>query len=164
MSYDLLDTAEHLLSRVGGPTHADACRSVSTIYYALFHCMAKNCSDLFVSNISSGQLSRAWNHLYRALDHRGIEQRCRKIDRMRLRDFPQELIDFADFVRTMMWKRERCDYAYGVTPTIGIVLSDIAVARDFLGKFASVSDLHRRAFAVYVLVADDRHEKKLINV
>lgn len=164
MSAELLDTAEFLLSRPGGPTPADTCRAISATYYALFHCLAKSCCDLFVGIDPTARPQRAWNHLYRSLNHSAIDKRCRKVGTMTSKGFDQKIIEFADFTRNMQWKREKCDYSFAVVPNIDEARNDIGFARKHLENFRTVGENHKRAFAVYLLVEKDRHEEKSISV
>ncbi len=163
MSDALLDTAQLLLDRPGGSTPADASRAVSTIYYALFHFLAKHCCDLFVG-ATEPPPNRAWEHLYRSLNHATIDDRCRNIGKMRSKNFHVDVIEFADFIRQAQWKRERCDYCFNLSPSITSVTNDIAQARDLMQRFLASPETHRRAFAVYLLFKEDRHEKKIITV
>ena len=63
----------------------------------------------------------------------------------------------------MQWKREKLDYTFNFSPNIAFIQNDIGFARDHMVKYAAVTELHRRAFAVYVLFGEDRHEKKAVS-
>ena len=106
---DLLAAARELAGQSGAPPPSQASlrRSVSTTYYALFHCMAQNCADMLVGEPGSGQSRPAWRQAYRALQHGTAKQRCGQdlIDR-----FPAEIQEFAKRFAVMQGKRETADY------------------------------------------------------
>jgi hypothetical protein len=75
---DFIDTARDLVApRTGRPRETNLRRAVSTIYYALFHCLAACCADTLVGGPSSNRSKPAWRQAYRALQHRQANTRCR---------------------------------------------------------------------------------------
>lgn len=56
------------------PGDADLRRAASTIYYAVFHSLAKSCADSLINEEELGSHSGAWLRTYRALDHGRVRQ------------------------------------------------------------------------------------------
>lgn len=83
---------------------------------------------------------------------------------MKDKGFPPEVTDYSGFIKAMQWKREKVDYTYACNPNIATIFSDIVLARTMMANYLNCPEIHRRAFAVYLLFKDDRHEKKEINV
>lgn len=91
---DLIETARVLLSSAKGtPTEASLRRAVSSAYYALFHCLSRECADLLIGGSGSDRSEAAWRQVYRALEHGPAKTKCKK--RQIIRKFPKEIEDFA---------------------------------------------------------------------
>ena len=73
---DFIATARRLAdtSRPGRPRETDLRRAISTAYYAVFHCLAAYGADTLVGGPGSNRDLRAWNRMYRSLEH-GIARR-----------------------------------------------------------------------------------------
>lgn len=91
---DLIGSAEYLLNRSESErTQTDINRAASTHYYALFHELAWTCATLFIGDkpVKDGQ--RAWQQVYRALEHKTSKDKCRGLY---ISKFPEEVKNFAN--------------------------------------------------------------------
>jgi hypothetical protein len=140
----LLDANSHR------PSQAALRRAVSTYYYAIFHCLARECADLLIGGDHSRRSDPAWRQVYRSLEHGHAHTRCR--DRAMMRLFPKEIEDFASVFVTMQDKRHEADY----DPMARVSKPDVELARRLvegvIGNFRKVPVQHRRVFCAYVLL------------
>lgn len=147
---DLLKTSKVLLaSAKGKPTDASLRRATSSAYYALFHCLARNCADLLIGGTSADRSNEAWKQVYRALDHNFAKDRCK--DKAMIKKFPRKIEDFANTFVTLQEKRHQADYDPGGNFLKSGVTYDIDLAEQAVKDFSSVGAKHRRAFCAYVL-------------
>jgi len=147
----LLKTAGDLLRASNGkPRQANLRRAVSTVYYALFHCLARSCADLLVGGNQTTRSQPAWQQVYRALEHGRAKQNC--LDKEALKKFPKPIQDFGNIFVTMQVERHQADYSPNKRYYKSEVFSYIFEAYDVINglKCTSVSD--RRAFATFVLL------------
>ena len=110
-SFDLLTTAWKTAEPVGPgrPLTTHIRRAVSTIYYALFHCIAASNANMLIGRQGARRHSKeAWNSVYRALPHRQTANRCKGLDPLR---FPVEIRDVAYYFRFFQVLREVSDYS-----------------------------------------------------
>ena len=148
---DLIETAKDLTrAKSGKPRQASLRRAISTIYYALFHCLARTCADMVVGGRGANRSKFAWRQAYRALQHRTARSRCEH--QQRIKNFPNDIQDFASVFVEMQDKRHRADYDPDEVSYKSEVLEDIDEAADILSRFQKVPVKDRRAFAVYVLL------------
>ena len=77
ISDHLLDQAKLIANRGRRPRGTDLKRATSTVYYALFHAVAKECADSLAG--SGSRLSPAWTRIYRALNHSKAKSEFKKI-------------------------------------------------------------------------------------
>jgi uncharacterized protein (UPF0332 family) len=81
---DLLNTARILLLSVPKkPAEANLRRAISSAYYAVFHCLAKNCADLLIGGNNAQRSKPAWAQVYRALEHNNIKNMCGKSEKIK---------------------------------------------------------------------------------
>lgn len=71
MAVRLLDAADSLLNS-GARSSAYKRRAVSTAYYAVFHALARKCSDYLTR--SASRHSEEYERVYRALEHGPLKQ------------------------------------------------------------------------------------------
>ena len=125
---------------------------MSTIYYAVFHCMANNCANMLVGTSASSRSEPAWIQVYRALNHGSAKQRCQ--NKTLMKRFPQQIQDLASLFVDLQIDRHNADYAPDSAGGI-FFKSDIqvyaSIAETIIDGFSSASARDRRAFAVYVL-------------
>ena len=125
---------------------------MSTIYYAVFHCMANNCANMLVGSSAPSRSEPAWIQVYRALNHGSAKQRCQ--NKTLMKRFPQQIQDLASLFVDLQIDRHNADYAPDNAGGI-FFKSDIqvyaSIAETIINRFSSASVKDRRAFAVYVL-------------
>ncbi len=149
--FDFIATARAMaaMSARGRPRQSDLRRIVSTVYYALFHCLALCCADMLVGGPSADRSRRAWNQAYRALQHGFARQRC---EHRNVSVFPGEIQYFARVFVEMQQDRHRADYDPDVSFIKADVIQPIDLAEDAIHRFQQAPARDRRAFAVYVLL------------
>ena len=148
---DLLSTAQYLLGRhKGKPKQADLKRATSTIYYALFHTLARCCADCMIGGFNSDRSKPAWRQVYRSLDHGFAKQQCK--DLTTIRKFPKDIEDFSNSFVTMQYKRHQADYDPDCRITKSEVLNDYSQVTTVIEKFRKTPIKDRRAFAAFVLL------------
>ena len=125
---------------------------MSTIYYAVFHCMANNCANMLVGTSAPSRSEPAWVQVYRALNHGSAKRRCQ--NKTRMKRFPQQIQDLASLFVDLQIVRHNADYAPENAGAI-FFKSDIqvhaSIAETNRQRHSSASVKDRRAFAVYVL-------------
>lgn len=122
---------------------------MSSSYYALFHCLAKTCADLF-AGAGANVDRRAWRQAYRAIQHGVVKSRCEQ--QATMQTFPDAIRDFGDLFVEMQRKRHTADYDPDPQFTKSDVVKDIDRVRDVIERFDAVTATHRRAFAIHVLL------------
>jgi uncharacterized protein (UPF0332 family) len=149
---DFLKTAEELIESEGGrPRQANLRRASSSIYYALFHTLCLTCARMLIGQQDT---KRAWNHVYRAVQHKDANDNCRRTEM--IERFPVAIQDFALMFSQMQEKRHRADYDPDHRLTKSEVATDIVAARAAMAAFHRVHARHRRAFAAYILLGKPR--------
>lgn len=145
---DLIATAKGLAGKSGRrPRQSDLKRALSTTYYALFHTLAKSCADMLIG--TNSQTKKAWQQVYRALDHNFAKNACQHGN---ISKFPQEIQDFANAFVALQSKRHSVDYDPYSKVHKSEVLVDLANAELVINGFKSAAAKHRKAFATWVLL------------
>ena len=153
---DLLRTARDLTeANTRRPRQADLRRAISTTYYALFHCLARNCADMVAGGTGASRSGFAWRQAYRALQHGTVKDRCKNSRIMQ--EFPADIRRFAAAFVNMQGKRELADYDPYAEFNKSDVIRDIDEAERVIERFLRASAKHRRAFAIYVLLYLRKH-------
>lgn len=152
---DFIATARRLAdtSGPGRPRDTDLRRAVSTAYYAMFHCLAACCADTLVGGPGSNRDMRAWNRMYRSLEHGIARRRCRHRD---IAGFPVEIRNFAAVFVEMQDERHEADYAPDAEFSKADVIRYVNQAENAIAAFGSVNLAQRRAFAVHILFDHNR--------
>ena len=88
------------------PRRAYLCRAVSTVYYALFHCLARTCADSLAGRAGGVGNRPIWRRVYRALEHRPAKSRCENVPR----SFPKQVHAFGRMFAAQQDKRHLADY------------------------------------------------------
>ena len=146
---DFVATARDLTrASRGRPRHTNLRRAVSTIYYALFHCLAGCCADMVVGGAGAARSDRAWRQAYRALQHGAARRRCEHSD---IEGFPIEIQDLANLFVDMQKKRHGADYDPEAAFSKSEVVQYIDEAESVIRQFPGAPIRDRRAFAVYLL-------------
>lgn len=147
---DLIATAGALLKAGNGkPTQANLRRAHSSAYYALFHCLARDCADTLLGGTGAAKSRGAWRQTYRALEHKKSKDACR--NRAWVAKFPQPIADFANAFVSMQEKRHLADYDPTIRLTKSEVTTDIALSEQAIKDFKIQPIKDRRAFCAYVL-------------
>ena len=150
LPHDLLQSARILLSSAKGrPTAVSLRRATSSAYYAIFHCLPRECADLLIGGAGAARSNAAWRQVYRALEHGATKDRCK--NRTAMRQFPQEIGDFANVFVTMQENRHEADYDPFRTFSKSEVMVDIAAVEQAMSNFRLAGIRHRRAFCAFVL-------------
>lgn len=132
-------------------------RAQSSVYYALFHCLARNAADMLIGGEGADRSDKAWCQVYRALDHNTMFKRC---DDKLIRRFPNTFQDFGYWFKSFQIKRHQADYDPSYDPDLTTIREDLDLAKTLLEDFAVESEKDRRAFAAY-LVVNQRNDKQV---
>jgi uncharacterized protein (UPF0332 family) len=148
--HDLIKSAKVLLECSSGkPSQVNLRRSISSIYYALFHCLARNSADLLIGGTGSDRSKPAWQQTYRALEHGVALNACK--NGPIITKFPKAVEDFANHFVTMQDKRHQADYDPFAKFTKSETLADLTIAESVLADFKKVAIKDRRAFCAHVI-------------
>lgn len=146
---DLINSANILVSSCRGkPSQVSLRRATSSAYYALFHCLARNCADLLVGGTNATRSRHAWRQTYRALEHGFAKSACK--DGI-ISQFPKAVEDFANSFVSLQEKRHAADYDPSIRLTKSEVIADIQTANAAIFEFQKVPLKDRRAFSAHVL-------------
>lgn len=156
---DLIRVSRNLASGHAGDSlvilpQAEACRAVSTTYYALFHALANACADALAGSTEADRLDPGWTQTYRALEHGLARDKCNNTSQM-IR-FPAEIQDFGKLFIYMQELRNLADYAPRATFSRSSVMENIDRAEEAVAKLFSVDSSQRRSFAIYLLFRSRR--------
>lgn len=152
---DLLDTANELLrSPRGRPSQAALNRALSTAYYAMFHCLARECADLLIGGQGATQTPESWAQVYRALEHGHAKAQCENLTA--LARFPLAIRGFAAAFATLQKNRHAADYDPFSRFSKSEVLENIETAGRVMAAFKAEGVVERRAFCVWVLLRAPR--------
>lgn len=145
---DLLEQAQRLARATQRrPRRVDMNRAVSTIYYALFHTLARLGADIVVG---TGNARRdAWVQTYRTLDHGATKKACVQASN---RGFPIEIVEFAELFVELQDKRHSADYDPTATFKRVDVIALIARAELAMAGMRSAARPELRAFVVLALL------------
>jgi hypothetical protein len=128
---------------------------MSAGYYAMFHCLAKECADLLIGPTKSKRSNEAWQQVYRALEHGVSKDKCKHT--ATINKFPPAIRDFADVYVTMQSKRHDADYDPFAQLTKSAVTADVQLIEKALASFKKAPLSDRRAFCAFVLFRERRN-------
>ena len=129
-------------------------RAVSSAYYAMFHCLAQDCADLFIGGAGADRSKPAWRQVYRALEHGAARSQCQ--NSAVISRFPKPVEDFAVAFVAMLLKRHRADYAPDGVFLKSDVSSDVEIVRKAITSYRKVAIPDRRAFCAWILLHRSR--------
>lgn len=135
-------------TRPGRPDPVELQRAVSTIYYALFHALARCVADTLVAKTRTARSQPAWIQAYRSVNHGNVNTQCNKKHQMAL--FPKDIQAFSRFFVHMQYHREVADYHPAASFSRAEVIQWVNQAEHEIEKFEQVAQKDRQAFAVYV--------------
>lgn len=158
--HDLLRTSEKLIAPdgPGRPLGTHIRRSVSTIYYALFHRIAASNANMLAGNPGTNRYSsEAWAQVYRAMNHGTARRRCESPTE--IARFPGDIRHIANHFCFFQGIREQADYNPDLThPRFSFTVSNvefwIRVVTASIRNFGQLERDNPRAlseFAVYLL-------------
>lgn len=149
LAEDLLETARRSLAmRTRRPRQADLRRTVSTLYYALFHALAADGADLLIGATRASRSNAAWAQAYRALDHGLAKQAARRAQNL---GFPTDVVVFSLAFIKLQEERHRADYDPLARFALGDARALASETEAALSALRSASATHRRAFAALAL-------------
>lgn len=155
---DLLKTADCLLKNGdGNPTECDLRRAQSAIYYALFHCLARNAADMLVGSDSSTRSNKAWLQVYRALNHNTVFKRC---DDALIERFPTTIQEMGYYFKAFQLKRHEADYDPEFRTDVQSTRQDLEFTNSVIEDFFTEREKDLRAFAAYLII-EQRAEKTI---
>ena len=146
---DLITTARRLVTTPGSqrPRQSDLKRAVSTVYYALFHALCRNCADCLIGTTGADRSAPAWVQAYRSVDHGFAKGQCK--NQSIIKRFPVDIQDFANLFVLLQEKRHDADY----DPVSRFARSDVVewidAAEQSLKAFQLSKIKDRRAFAAW---------------
>ena len=154
---DLLKTADVLLSaNIKKPRQSDLRRAVSTIYYAMFHELAKSCSDHLIGGDNSDRSDPAWQQVYRSLHHGIVKSQCLN-EQKTLSLFPPEIGAFGRHFVAMQKKRNSADYDPFYRIEKSQVENDWKITEEIIDGYRSCKSKSKRAFAAFCLLKTPKH-------
>ena len=130
------------------PRRADLCRAVSTVYYALFHCLARTCADSLAGRSRTVGDRPMWRRVYRAPEHKQARARCANVPPW----FPEEVREFGRTFATQQDRRHFADYDPDYPVRKSDVIADIESVRTAIDRFLGTPANVRRDFAIHVLM------------
>jgi len=152
---DLLQVADALLNvSAGRPSQAAVRRAASTVYYALFHFVARECADLLIGGNSAARSKPAWVQTYRALEHGYCRAQCENAGV--IKKFPKAIEDFASVFVELQRRRHIADYDPAAKFSKPAIIRDADFAEKAMKEFRSVPKADRRAFCAWVLLRPPR--------
>jgi uncharacterized protein (UPF0332 family) len=149
MIADLLGQADRLAAASGTrPKQADLRRAISAAYYAVFHSLCKNCADTLVGTVKMQRPNRAWQQVYRGLDHKSARQAC---EAARTLGFPATIVSCADAFVSLQRQRHEADYDPTFKTTRAEARSALNLAKAAINDLRNSNSNDRKAFAVQLL-------------
>ena len=144
---DFIEAARDMTeSGRGRPTQAKLRRAVSTVYHAMFHCLAAAVADLFIGR----QRTPAWHRAYRALEHGRVRSACLRGQAMP--NYPEEIRYFAKTFVALQKARQQADYALDTeVDRKSDVLRYMTSAERAIGRLEQADVGARRGFAAHVV-------------
>ena len=147
---NLISCAKYLLDRPENErSQADTDRAASTLYYAVFHEICFTCANLFMGPKPDGHGRRAWQQMYRALEHKRCCAKCK--NKEILGKFPEAIINFGNLFVQLQEKRHQSDY----DPLVNLAHTDVVFLidniRNVIDAFRNAPEVDLKAFCVFVL-------------
>jgi uncharacterized protein (UPF0332 family) len=149
--HDLIEVATVLVeNNHKRPTQACLKRAISSLYYAIFHSLARSCANSFIGGAIAGVATPAWQRTYRSLDHGAAKKAFQNTGQIAA--YSDEIRAFCvTFVR-MQQRRHDADYDPYSRFRKSEVLADLQQVKEAISKFERCKLSERRAFAAYALL------------
>lgn len=125
-------------------------RAVSTAYYAVFHAVCSNASELVLGAASEPATADAWLQAYRGAEHTHVRNQCRNVRVMA--PFPSEIREFAQIFVETQSQRNQADYnplSDFSPPDVERIINRADLA---ISHLAAAPTAIRRAFAITMLL------------
>lgn len=133
----------------GKPRQANLRRALSSAYYALFHCLARDGANLVMGGTGASRSGPAWRQVYRALEHGQARKACQRSNIVNR--FPNPISDFADVFVSLQEKRHEADYDPDGRFYKSAVIQEIDNAELAIQRYNASAIKDRRAFVALVL-------------
>lgn len=150
-SSDLVATAKLLASGRKTPSQADLRRAASTLYYAMFHELARACADHLAGTDKKKRSNAAWGQTYRSLSHTYIVSQCKQ-GRFLNGNFALSIKEFARDFAELQIKRHKADYDPNYRITRSEIDSDIELVEKSIKVYRETKLKHRKAFSIFILL------------
>ena len=145
VALDLIQTATKLATGgVGRPLQSDLRRSISTAYYAMFHCIARAYADALIGTNVQTRDDSAWRQAYRSITHAQVRNCCNRQEIMG--KFSREIQDFGIALSELQILREYADYGPDEICFRSEVLKDIKRAEKAINNLHRAKINDRKAF------------------
>jgi len=150
---DLIRDAERLRATSSTrPRQTFLKRSVSSLYYALFHALAQISADKLIgAEQSPNRSDAAWLQTYRAFNHGTCRNKMN--NEAMMKKFPAEISSFAGVFVELQAKRNNADYNPISEFSKDGVLDDIKRVKTAIAKLEAAPTLDLKAFATYLLLS-----------
>ena len=148
---DLITTARILASEdsQGRPRQTILKRAVSTTYYAMFHALCGNCADSLIGRTRKNRSQRAWQQVYRTVEHGFAKKQCVRND---IKCFPDDIQEFAKKFVDLQEIRHKADYDPLYSISRSTVLFAIDTAEMAIKQLESADRKDLKEFAVWTVM------------
>ena len=147
---ELISLSKHILEQGSTkPSQATLGRSVGTVYYALFHTLAKTGADLLIGKTKGFRSNPAWRQVYRGLDHGPARKACEQ--KTTMEKFPQSIQNFGEMFVEMQKARSKADYDPDSKFSKFLVEDYIDRTREAMKGFGKADVKDQKAFCAHVL-------------
>jgi hypothetical protein len=140
----LIESATKLLQ--GTATGDDIKRSVSTVYYAIFHHLCQSHCDFLVADETLGA---ARYQAYRSVDHSNAKAACQDC-KSAGKGFPKGIVRYAETFIRLQDLRHDADYNPTADFDVNHVNDMISSCKKAIAAFDAEPERHRRAFVLFV--------------
>lgn len=131
---------------------APARRAVSTAYYAMFHCLARMCTDRLAVNQGVPLRTPTRQTVYRSLQHGRAKRRC--MNPRVIAPYPEAIRAFARGFAELQKKRHRADYDPSATFRASQARESVDQAEELIRALQAAPEADLRDFALRVLLAE----------
>ena len=138
------------------PRQVDLRRTISSAYYAVFHCISTAAADEFLGSTLRGD--PRYVLIYRSIEHRRTKQLCEVVASsekyrkyIRNRPLSAAIKNFANAFPALQSKRHEADYDPSVSLTTLDALSVIELAERAIAAFETAPQEDRKLFLTFLL-------------
>lgn len=150
-SADLITVALDLLEAADRKENsAHLRRSLSTAYYAMFHCLARMTADRLIRARGTPREKAAWLHVYCALQHQHARKQC--LDSRAMATHPTAVRYFAAQFAALQDHRHQADYNPATEFEPAEVRKTVESAAEAVRLLEGASQADQAVFATWVLL------------